>query len=334
MTEVKDYIFDYSSASGYLERSLKGIANLPPLIISVAITGSGHGKEANPNLPETPEEQAEQAYEAYKAGATSVHVHRRKGDNPAENSFATEDYIEVNALIREKCPDIIINNTSAGGRLRFGDDERVGEQMLFSIYARPELASFDTSNYSSRVVRKARKPPLTGRPEETTAEYSFSMTPTEAERVAKLMREYDVKPEFEIFDTGDLHYLYRLINAGLVDKPYWVQLVMSPRHTFPEPSYLLTMLQRTPPGSLVSVIGVGIPQLAMITMAMILGCHVRVGMEDNIYIEKGKLAESNAEFVEKVVRLAKELGRDIATPQQARKMIGLSETPRQYTYKG
>ena len=139
-----------------------------------------------------------------------------------------------------------------------------------------------------------------------------------------------VKPEFEIFDTGDLHYVHNLIKQGLVEKPYWIQLVMSPRHTFPEPSYLLTMLQRTPPGSLVSVIGVGIPQLAMITMAMILGCHVRVGMEDNIYISKGKLAASNAEFVEKVVRLAKELGRDIATPQQARRMIGLSEKPRQY----
>lgn len=334
MTELKDYIFDFSSTADCLKRMTGGIANLPPLIISVAITGSGHGKESNPNLPETPEEQAQQAYEAYKAGASSVHVHRRRRDNPAENSFATEDYMEVNALIREKCPDIIVNNTSAGGRLRFGDDEKVSEQMLFSIYARPEIASFDTSNYSSRVIRKARKPPLTGRPEDKTVEYSFSMTHTEAERVARLMNEYDVKPEFEIFDTGDLHYLYNLINRGLVDKPYWVQLVMSPRHTFPIPSYLLTMLEHTPPGSLVSVIGVGIPQFAMITMGIILGCHVRVGMEDNIYIGKGQLAKSNAEFVEKVVQLAKDLGREIATPQQARRMIGISETPRQYKYNG
>lgn len=330
MTDLKDYIFDFSSTSDCLKRMMGGIANLPPLIISVAITGSGHGKEANPNLPETPEEQAEQAYEAYKAGASSVHVHRRKRDNPAENSFATGDYVEVNALIREKCPDIIINNTAAGGRLRFGNDAKVGDQMTFSIYARPEMASFDTSNYASRVVRKARKPPLTGRPKETTAEYSFSMLPTEAEHVARLMKEYEVKPEFEIFDTGDLHYLYNLIRMGLVDKPYWVQLVMSPRHTFPIPSYLLTMLEHTPPGSLVSVIGVGVPQFAMITMAIILGCHVRVGMEDNIYIGKGQLAKSNAEFVEKVVQLATDLGRDIATPQQARRMIGISETPRQY----
>lgn len=330
MTELKDYIFDFSSTSDCLKRMMGGIANLPPLIISVALTGAGHGKEANPNLPETPEEQAESAYEAYKAGASSVHVHRRKRDNPAENSFATEDYIEVNGMIREKCPDIIINNTAAGGRLRFGDDQKVGDQMTFSIYARPEMASFDTSNYASRVIRKARKPPLTGRPEESIAEYSFSMLPSEADHVARLMREYEVKPEFEIFDTGDLHYLHNLIKAGLVDKPYWVQLVMSPRHTFPIPSYLLTMLEHTPLGSLVSVIGVGVPQFAMITMAIILGCHVRVGMEDNIYIGKGQLAESNAEFVEKVVQLATDLGREIATPMQARRMIGISETPRQY----
>ena len=124
MSELRDYIFDFSSTSDCLKRMMGGIGNLPPLIISVGITGANHGKEANPNLPEMPEEQAEQAYEAYKAGASSVHVHRRRRDNPAENSYATDDYVEVNALIREKCPDLIINNTSACGRVRRGDDER------------------------------------------------------------------------------------------------------------------------------------------------------------------------------------------------------------------
>ena len=331
MIESKDCLFDFSSEAEIHQRMLRGVGNLPPLIISVALTGSGQGKEANPNLPETPEEQAEQAYEAYMAGASSVHIHRRRRENPSENSFATEDYIEVNALVREKCPDIIINNTAAGGRLRFGDSDKVSDQMLFSVYARPELASLDTSNYASRIISKARE---SVRSEDGIKEYSFSMTPTEAEIAAKLMKEYEVKPEFEIFDTGDLHYVHNLIKAGLVNKPYWIQLVLSPRHTFPTPSYLLHMLKYVPQGSLVSVIGVGVPQIALITMAMVLGCHVRVGMEDNIYIGKGQLAKSNAEFVEKVVRLARELGREVATPKQARQMMGLSETPRQYEYKG
>jgi 3-keto-5-aminohexanoate cleavage enzyme len=330
MTEIKDYLFDYANVRGIKERMLRGMANLPPLIISVAITGANHGKEANPNLPETPEEQTEQTYDAYMAGASMVHIHRRRRDNPGEPSLDTEDYLEINAMIREKCPDIIINNTAAGGRMRFGDSDKVGDLMVSSIYAKPEVASFDTSNYVTRAIRKARKPPLTGRPEDSPIEFSFSMTPSEAERVVMIMKENGAKPEFEIFDTGDLHYLYELSANGFVEKPYWVQLVMHPGANFPIPSYLLTMLQQTPPGSLVSVIGVGPSQIPILTIAMILGCHVRVGMEDNVYIEKGKLADSNAQFVEKVVRLAKELGRDIATPQQARAMIGISQTPRQY----
>jgi len=330
MKELKDYIFDYANTRDMKQRMLRGMANLPPLIISVAITGANQGKEANPNLPETPEEQAQQTCDAYKAGASLVHVHCRKKGNPAEPSQDTDDYKEVNAMIRAKCPDIIINNTAAGGRMRFGDNDKVGDLMVSSIYAKPEVASFDTSNYATRAIRKARKPPLTGRPDDSPIEFSFSMTPSEAEKVAMIMKENGAKPEFEIFDTGDLHYLYDLIAGGYVEKPYWIQLLMHPGANFPTPSYLLTMLEQTPPGSLVSVIGVGPSQIPMLTIAIILGCHVRVGMEDNVYIEKGRLAQSNAQFVEKIVRIAGELGRDIATPMQARKMLGISEVPRQY----
>lgn len=314
----QDYLIDYADVRGYRKRTLSGMSSLPPLIITVAITGAWFTKEENPNFPQTVEEQAQQTQEAYNAGASMVHVHRRKGTNPEEMSSDPEEYREINAMIREKCPDIIINNTAVGGRNRVGD--KVSDLMLTSIYANPEVASLDTSNFTGRMSRKGQEP----------VELSYSITPSEAEYVAKLMNEHGVKPEFEIYDIGDLLYVEQLIEQELVKPPYWIQLLMHPGTNFPSPLYLLTMLQHAPAKSLVSIIGVGKTQFPMVAITIALGCHVRVGMEDNLYLEKGKLAESNAQFVEKVVRIAKEMGREIATPQQARKMIGISETPRNY----
>ena len=317
--EDRHHMLDYADIRGYRERMLRGTEQLPPLIITVALTGAFYTKEANPNLPETAEEQAQSTYEAYRAGASVVHVHCRQRANPHEMSDDPEEYRRVNAMIREKCPDIVIGDTAAGGRIRYG--EKLSELMVTSIYAKPEIASFDTSNYSGRVVRPGQAP----------LEISFSLTPGEAEQVAKLMKENGVKPEYEIFDIGDLRYIEDLAASGFAEPPHWIQLLVHPGANFPSPLYLLTMLQHTPPGSLVSVIGIGRTQLAAITMAILLGCHVRVGMEDNLYYAKGQLAESNAQFVERVVRIAKELGREIATPKQAREMLGLPEAPRQYS---
>ena len=176
-----------------------------------------------------------------------------------------------------------------------------------------------------------RKPPLTGRDEDVLSEFSYSITPSEVENTIKLMKEYGVKPEYEAFDIGDLVYLHQLIRAGLVEGPHWVQMVFHELTNFATSDYLMAAIRCTPRNSMMSVIGAGPCQFAVITMAMIQGCHVRVGMEDNIYIERGKLAESNAQLVEKAVRIAKELGRPIATPGQAREMRGLG-APRDYKH--
>jgi 3-keto-5-aminohexanoate cleavage enzyme len=344
MAELKDYLLDdYKDAGDYLARLQRGgLSAFPPLIISCAITGANQGKEANINLPETPEEQAQQTYEAYRAGATLVHVHRRSSKNHAVMSNDPEEYKEVNAMIREKCPDIIINNTAIGGRIRTvtgsdrfsgsdktSDEGQISPQLLTSIYASPEVASLDISNYVARMKLGKRTPPLTGRDEDVLSEFSYSITPSEVEHTIRLMKEYGVKPEYELFDIGDLVYLHQLINAGLVEGPHWVQMVFNPLTNFAISDYLMAVIRCTPRNSILSVIGVGASQFPVITMAMIQGCHVRVGMEDNYYIEKGKLAESNAQLVEKVVRIAKELGRPIATPAQAREMMGLG-APRDY----
>lgn len=342
MGELENYLLDdYRDTIDYVARLSKGgLSAFPPLIISCAITGANQGKEANPNLPETPEEQAEQTYGAYKAGASIVHVHRRSSKNQATMSNDPEEYKEVNALIREKCPDIIINNTAACGRVRtisgafvgYSSEVQLSPQLLTSIYASPEIASIDISNYAPRQQMGRRKPPLTGRDEDVIVEYSYSITPTEAETAVKLMKEYGVKPEFELFDIGDIVYLNRLIRAGFVETPYLVQMVFHEQMNFATADYLMTTIRCIPRNSVFGVIAVGAHQFPVLAMAMIQGCHVRVGMEDGIYIERGKLAESNAAFVEKIVRIAKELGRPIATPMQAREMLGLG-APRDFKYK-
>jgi 3-keto-5-aminohexanoate cleavage enzyme len=301
------------------------VTNLPPLIITVAITGGLHGKELNPNLPETAEEQAEQTYEAYQAGASHVHIHRRTRENPALVSYDPEEYKEVNALIREKCPDIIINNTTGGG------PGMTFEQRVSVLHAYPEVASFDLTNLPIHGTFKARKPPLTGRPEDISLDIVATMTFGESEQQAKMMMEMGIKPEVEVFDMGDFWYVRNLIGKKLLETPYWIQCVMGLQGgIFPIPQNLFAMLPYIPANSQVSVLGVGTAQIPMVTMGILLGLHVRVGLEDNIYIAKGKLAQSNAEHVEKVVRLARELGREIATPKQARQMMGISEKPRQY----
>ena len=161
---------DYSNPYAYLKMMEHGISGLPPLIISVAITGGIHGKELNSNLPELPEEQAEQTYEAYKAGASLVHIHRRKRENPSVTSSDVEDYKEINIMIRERCPDIIINNTTGG------TTGMTMEQRMASLGAYPEMASFDVTNVPVRLNLKARKPPLTGRPKDVTVEYTWAMS--------------------------------------------------------------------------------------------------------------------------------------------------------------
>ena len=330
--ELKNYLMDeYRDTNKYLDKfSRSGLSAFAPLIVSCAITGGNQGKEANPNLPETPDEQAQQTYDAYNAGASIVHVHRRSSQNPAIMTSDPVEYREINAMIRERCPDIIINNTSGGGRIRFNNGT-VSPPFTVSLSACPEMASFDISNFVARALLKKRPAPLTGRNEDVVLEYAYSIMPAEAEEFLKLARQYNIKPEYECFDIGDLQYLKGFIRAGLVDGPHWIQMVFTEATCFPTLQYLVTAINCLPDNSLFSVIGVGPVQFPILAAAIVAGAHVRVGMEDNIYLEKGRLAKSNAELVEKIVRIATELGRPIATPAQARQMLKLG-TPRDFKY--
>jgi len=320
--KVEEYTWDYLDTYSFMNKVAKG---MPPLIIAAAITGGVHGKEVNPNLPETPEEQAEQTYDAYKAGASVVHVHARKPSNWSLTSADPEDYRKVNALIREKCPDIIINNTT-GGAPTMSSEERMA-----SLYANPEMASLNCGPWVYRTTLKARKPPLEGRPEDVFLDLCVPVSYADTELYAKTMKERGIKPEFEVYNGGQFWIANNLIRQNLIDPPYVFQFVMGfMTGTYPTPSNLIMMIQNLPRNSLFECIGVGIYQNVMTHMSVLMGGHVRVGMEDNYYIEHGKLADSNAQFVEKIARVTTDLGRKIATPKEARQMLGISDRPSQY----
>ena len=318
----EDYLWDFKNNYEWMRKIRKG---LPPLIISVAITGGVQGKEMNPNLPETKEEQLDQTYEAYKAGASIVHIHARSPDNPCMVSSDPQVYREINGLIREKCPDIIINNSTGGGPGLSLEEKMAG------IYANPELASLNCGPFVARTTLPPRKPPLSGRDKEIHRDVCIPITYGDTEKYAQAMLENGVKPELEVYNPGQFWLVNNLIQKGLIKKPYLIQFVMGFQSgSYPTPKNLLAFLDELPHKSLFEVIGVGNFQLPMITMAIILGGHVRTGMEDTLFYRKGQLCKSNAELVERVVRLARELNREVATPMLARKMLDISLKPSTY----
>ena len=329
--ELKEYLVgDVRDSVRYIEKmSRGGLSKLPPLIITCAITGGLHGKEANPNLPEAPEEQVREAYDAYNAGASMVHIHRRNPENPMQMSWKGEEFAEINTMVRAKCPDLIINNTCLGGRMLNEETGTIGDRMLASIPAKPEVASLDIHCFCEDMPMKARKAPLFGRDEDAILKFHYSISPDTAKYVAQLMDEQGIKPEFEMFDIADVKYLNRLAKDGTAKTPYWVSMLFNGNGTIPTPDMMLAATRALPDNSLLNVIGIGAAQFPMLAMAMILGHHVRVGLEDNVFYAPRELAQGNGQMVERVVRLARELGRPIATPEQARKMMGLG-APRAY----
>lgn len=307
-----------------------GLSKMPPLIISCAITGAMQGKEANPNLPETVEEQVQSTYDAYNAGASMVHIHARDPKNTGVMSSDYRDYIEVNRGIREKCPDIIINNTCVGAHRCDSAAEYMGPSGFHSLGASPEVASLDISPCSTRMVKKAR-PDIPGREKDEVWNWQIMISPDEMVEAAKKMIADGAKPEFEIFGIDHVRYIdYITKNTPELQDPYWVSLIVGGANgVFPTAENLVLAGRMLPDNSILNIIGIGSCQNAITTMAICMGYNIRVGLEDNIYYGAHELATSNAQLVERAVKIATLLGRPIATPAQAREMLGLGQ-PRQY----
>jgi 3-keto-5-aminohexanoate cleavage enzyme len=305
----------YTDTYEYMHRVREGF---PPVIVCCACNGGMQGQEYNAAIPETPAEIAESVQAAYEAGAAMVHVHARNPEylpGPAKRAI---DWQEVNDRIRERCPDIIINNTTGGGP-GMTDEER-----LASLDVLPDMASLNLVPDMSRFTLKERAAPL--RHPRPRFEYD-DCWPVSYKLVtwfATEMKKRRIKPELETYHPGGAWVIRDLIQQGLVEKPYWIQTVMGYQtSSYPTVQHVLDMLRDFPDDTVWLCSGIGPFQLPMITLALLLGGHVRVGLEDNVYYRRGELARGNAQLVERAVRLARELGREAATPQQARQILGL-----------
>jgi 3-keto-5-aminohexanoate cleavage enzyme len=306
----------------WMERARGGF---DPLIVTCALNGGVQGKEANPALPETPAEIAQQAGEAYDAGASVVHVHHRSPRNWAETTMELEVAREVNARIRERCPEIVINNTTGGGPTTTMDDRYRG------LEAGQELASLNMGPDMSRFRIAPRPAPLEHPHDGFVYDDCIPFTYGIVGKLATIMRERGVKPELEVYHPGQFWVTRFLLDEGLLEPPYLHQFVMGYQtSSFPTPQGLLDLARELPDGSIFAVCGIGPFQLPMTTMATLMGGHVRVGLEDNVYYSRGRKLRGNGEAVERAVRIARELNREVATPAQARELLGISAAPSRY----
>lgn len=321
MTDQLDYLWTYTDADDYLEAVRDG---LPPVIICCAVNGGIQGKEYNEAIPETPDEIAAAARKACEAGASMIHVHARNPDTVWKGAGTTETWRTVNRKIRERCPEAIINNTT-GADFYVDMDDR-----LSCLDANPEVASLNLSPDMSEFHMKEREPPLKHPRPEKHVDETIPFTFGQIRRFAEAMNERDIKPELETYHTGAAGVIRHLIEEDLIEPPYWIQTVMGYQaSSLPTVDNVVQLLRDLPDGALWLCSGIGRHQLPMTTLATLMGGHVRVGLEDNVYYRQGEKAD-NAQLVERAVRIAHELNREVATPEQARDMLGLSTDPTQY----
>lgn len=267
-----------------------------PAIITCALVGAELTREQTPYLPLTPEEIAESALQVYEAGAAMVHVHVR--DEKGNPTCSSKVFQETLDKIRQRCPVII--QVSTGGAI--GDSE---SDRLQPLEAGPDMASLTTGsvNFGEEVFLNPRPFVL---------------------RLAQAMARQKIKPEIEVFDVAMLETALGMVTAGQLAEPLHVDFVLGvPGGLGPTRSNLEFLLSKLPKKYTWSVAAMGRHQFPMAQVALELGGHVRVGMEDNIYLSKGVLAKGNGELVAQAARLVRESGREVASVSQARELIGI-----------
>jgi uncharacterized protein (DUF849 family) len=285
-------------------------------IITCAVTGNLTKPEQHPGLPVTPEQIANASLDAASAGAAAVHIHVRDPET-GRPSMDIELYREVIQRIRAKDTDVIINlTTGPGGRFIPSDDDpkvaapgttlmRPEDRVEHILALRPDICSLDlnTMNSGADVVIN---------------------TPKNVTRMAAVIREAGVKPELEIFDSGDMHLALDLIESGVLDGPGLWTFVMGVKYGFSaSPESVMYARSLLPAGAQWAAFGVGRFEFPMVAQAWLAGGHVRVGLEDNIYMSRGVLAQSNAALVKRASDIVHSLGGELATAQEAREQLGL-----------
>lgn len=287
----------------------------PAVIITCAVTGSGDTSRKSPHVPITPEQIAQSALDAAAAGAAVVHLHVRNPDTGA----ASRDrrlFREVVERVRARNGEVIVNVTGGmGGDLMFGsptplplapgtDFVGADERVAHIVELQPDIGTLDigSTNFD---------------------ELLYGMTPSIARAMARAMRAHGVRPEIEVFELGHIEAARQLMAEGLFETPVLFQLCLGIKYAAPAtPDAMKAMRDALPPGSLWAAFGVGRMQMPMAAQAVLLGGHVRVGLEDNLYLDRGVLA-TNAQLVERAVRLVELLGSRVMSPVEARATLGL-----------
>ncbi len=290
----------------------------PKVIITCAITGAGDTVGKSPNVPVTPEQIATSALEAAGAGATVVHCHVRDIAT-GKGSRRVDLYREVMERIRAKNTDVIINLTAGmGGDVVIGEGEKpldfgegtdcVGplERLLHVKELTPEICTLDcgTLNFGD-------------------GQSVLIQTPTQLRQQAALIKSYGVKPEMEIFDSGNLWFANQMVKEGLIDGPPLYQLCLGIPWGAPfNTETMAYQKSQLPEGAVWASFGIGRNQMQAVALSAVLGGHVRVGLEDNLYLEKGVFA-TNGALVEKAAKLIEIVGTRVATPDEGRAILGL-----------
>jgi uncharacterized protein (DUF849 family) len=295
------------------------------VIITAAITGSIHTPTMSSYLPITPKEIADEAVRAYEAGAAVCHVHARDPEtgrpSPDLNLFK-----EIITSIKSRCNVVICISTGGGAGMTV--EQRVAPVKLY----KPELASFNAGSINFALF------PLISRYKEWKFEWEkerlamsedsiFSNTFKSMREYCAIFNETGTKPEFEIYDAGMVNNVAFMIQAGYIKKPVYIQFVMGVLGGITPSSenllFFVDYAHRQIGDFLFSVCVAGRAQFSIGTQSLLIGGNCRVGLEDNLYLEKGVMAKSNAEQVTKMVRIAKEFGIEAVTPDEARKILGL-----------
>jgi len=273
------------------------------VVITVAPTGALVTKKMNPAVPEQPEEIAQAAYDCFNEGASVVHIHAR--DKDGSNSGNPIIFRDIHEKVRKKCNMVLQDSTGGGANLTV-------EQRTGCLEAFPEMASLNMGTLVRTLGVAAGTP--------------FMNTRKEIENFVKRMKSFGVKPELEIYNVSMIKEVQFLIEKDLIKPPYNTNLILGMAYQGAleaEHLYLHTYLEYLPDNAYFNVLGVGKMQLTLGAMGMILGGNVRVGLEDNLYYKKGELAKSNAQLVARMVRIARELGKEPCTPEETRKLFGL-----------
>ena len=274
---------------------------MEPLIITTALTGAETTREAQPNLPITPEEQAQTAIDCFAAGSTVLHLHVR--DDAGKPTQSLERFEDVISRVRKAVPEMIIQ-MSTGGAVGEPFEKRMAPLSL-----KPHMATLNagTLNFGDEI---------------------FTNAPKDIERLAMYFQEVGVAPEIEVYESGMIDYVAKLVKKGFIKhEPLHVQFVLGVPGGMSGKAknlvYMAEHLKEEIPTATWGVAGIGRWQLPCAMMAIPMGGHVRVGFEDNIYYHKGVIADSNAQLVARIKRLAEEFGRPVANASQTKEILGL-----------